>query len=109
MNIKHHILWLSLLTGSTVTGWASADADSALRGASKGKVETMHGSPEFIEGPVGEPPITKWVYGSFVVVFEYDHVVHSYNRDHELERRPSSSVAPRPELRAGGDVLNMPQ
>ena len=28
-------------------------------------------------GPVGEPPITEWVYGSFRVYFEHEIVLHS--------------------------------
>ncbi|NVK21833.1 MAG: hypothetical protein HWD86_04900 [Kangiellaceae bacterium] len=47
------------------------------RGISKAQVEKRFGSPSSVQGPVGQPPITKWVYGSFTVYFEYDHVIHA--------------------------------
>ena len=35
------------------------------------------GEPDNRFGPVGEPPITEWVYGSFRVYFEDQTVLHS--------------------------------
>jgi hypothetical protein len=35
------------------------------------------GEPEDRFGPVGEPPITEWVYGSFRVYFENQIVLHA--------------------------------
>jgi hypothetical protein len=35
------------------------------------------GEPDERYGPVGEPPISEWVYGSFRVYFEYQLVLHS--------------------------------
>jgi len=47
------------------------------KGMTKDSVEKRFGSPaEKIEA-VGEPPISRWVYGSFTVYFEYDHVIHA--------------------------------
>ncbi|VAW97029.1 hypothetical protein MNBD_GAMMA21-816 [hydrothermal vent metagenome] len=49
------------------------------KGMSKDSVEERFGSPaEKIEA-VGEPPISRWLYGSFTVYFEYDHVIHAVN------------------------------
>ena len=47
------------------------------RGISMEKVLSKFGEPDQRFGPVGEPPITEWVYGSFRVYFEYQTVLHS--------------------------------
>jgi len=36
-----------------------------------------YGEPQQRLGPVGEPPISHWVYGDFIVYFEHQHVIHS--------------------------------
>ena len=41
------------------------------------QVEKQFGAPTERYAPVGQPPITRWVYGDKVVYFEYDHVVHA--------------------------------
>lgn len=50
------------------------------RGMSQAKVESTYGSPNSKVPAVGEPPISRWEYGGFVVYFEYDKVIHSVNR-----------------------------
>ena len=47
------------------------------RGASMATVEARWGQPLTRAAPVGQPPITRWEYGNFVVFFEHDHVVHA--------------------------------
>ncbi len=47
------------------------------RGISMDNVLTQFGEPVNRLGPVGEPPISEWVYGSFRVYFEYELVLHS--------------------------------
>ena len=47
------------------------------RGISMNDVLSQFGEPDERFGPVGEPPITEWVYGSFRVYFEYEIVLHS--------------------------------
>ena len=47
------------------------------RGMSMEQVEERFGSPPEKIERVGEPPIARWVYGSFTVYFEYDKVIHS--------------------------------
>jgi hypothetical protein len=37
----------------------------------------QYGEPGSRAGPVGEPPISTWDYGNFVVYFENQHVIHS--------------------------------
>jgi hypothetical protein len=47
------------------------------RGMTMSQVEKQFGAPGERFAPVGEPPITRWVYADKVVYFEYDHVVHA--------------------------------
>ena len=47
------------------------------RGVDMNAVIVEFGQPEERYGPVGEPPITEWVYGSFRVYFENETVLHS--------------------------------
>lgn len=41
------------------------------------QVKEQFGSPRQVMGPVGNPPITRWVYDDFVVTFESQYVIHS--------------------------------
>ena len=57
-----------------------ATADTQIlpkRGISMERVLEKYGEPDKRYGPIGEPPITEWVYGSFRVYFEYEFVLHS--------------------------------
>jgi hypothetical protein len=47
------------------------------RGSTMSAVEAKFGAPANKSGPVGNPPITKWFYPNFVVVFENDKVLHA--------------------------------
>lgn len=47
------------------------------RGITMDRVLAEFGEPQGRQGPVGDPPITTWDYGSFKVYFEYDRVLHS--------------------------------
>jgi hypothetical protein len=47
------------------------------RGSSMAAVEAKCGAPANKSSPVGSPPITKWFYPTFVVVFENDKVLHA--------------------------------
>ena len=47
------------------------------RGISMDDVLSQFGEPDERYGPVGEPPISEWVYGSFRVYFEHEIVFHS--------------------------------
>jgi len=44
-------------------------------GSSMAEVEAQFGSPASKQGPVGDPPITQWVYDRWSVYFEYDKVL----------------------------------
>jgi hypothetical protein len=47
---------------------------------SQARVEANFGTPQSRVSPVGDPPITRWEYESFVVFFEYDKVIHSVTK-----------------------------
>ncbi len=47
------------------------------RGSSMEAVEARFGAPSNKSSSVGTPPITKWFYPNFVVVFENDKVLHA--------------------------------
>jgi hypothetical protein len=56
---------------------ATARVGLPTRGTSMAQVEARFGAPSQRYAAVGQPPITRWVYPSFVVYFEYQHVVHA--------------------------------
>lgn len=68
------------------------------QGASMGQVEQDFGSPLSKTGPVGSPPITRWTYDGFVVVFERNKVLHSMSvTGQQPAPRPAAPVrAPAP-------------
>ena len=47
------------------------------RGLTMAAVEKRYGAPSDRLAAIGKPPITRWVYPSFVVYFEYNLVIHS--------------------------------
>jgi len=51
------------------------------RGISMDDVLSKFGEPDNRVDPVGDPPITEWVYGSFRVYFEHEIVLHSIDLD----------------------------
>jgi len=56
---------------------AAAAAAAPARGLSMAQVEARFGAPAERYAAVGQPPITRWVYPSFVVYFEHQTVVHA--------------------------------
>jgi hypothetical protein len=52
-------------------------ADRPARGMSMDKVEATFGAPTRRVPAIGEPPISRWEYPSFVVYFENQLVIHS--------------------------------
>jgi hypothetical protein len=90
MRKSHCILLLALLGASAaradtliIDTLAEAQASAAerpARGMTMARVASKWGEPASKDPAVGEPPITRWEYGDFVVFFEYDHVVHAVTR-----------------------------
>lgn len=52
------------------------------RGSLMASVSKQFGEPQHRAGPVGEPPISQWDYGNFIVYFERDRVIHSVVKTH---------------------------
>lgn len=65
-----------------VEGITSPDQSAGYpaRGQTKAAVEAVLGAPQARSGPVGKPPISNWDYGTFVVFFEYDRVLHTVTK-----------------------------
>ena len=58
----------------------SAGVELPGRGMSMQAVEARFGAPSGRNGPVGQPPITRWDYPAFSVYFEFDKVLHAVVR-----------------------------
>ena len=81
----------ALALGCALTGSALADTvvindkvqvresqmNTPKRGSTMGDVEKRFGAPVDKHATVGQPPITRWDYNGFAVVFERDRVVDS--------------------------------
>ncbi|MDH5229786.1 MAG: hypothetical protein OEY38_06990 [Gammaproteobacteria bacterium] len=55
-------------------------------GMSMDDVLNRFGQPKTQSASVGKPPIVRWTYDKFVVVFEYDRVIHAVVRKPSNER-----------------------
>jgi len=53
------------------------DVPRPQRGMTMDDVAAQFGNPEQIMPPVGDPPITRWVYEKFTVHFEQTYVIHT--------------------------------
>jgi len=70
----------SLASAETVSmdgATARSDDGRPSRGMTQTSVESEYGSPASVNAAVGDPPISRWDYASFVVFFEYDKVIHA--------------------------------
>ena len=67
----------------TIPGHVPSNSKQVMpeRGISMDDVLSEFGEPDERFGPVGDPPITEWVYGSFRVYFEYQIVLHTIDLD----------------------------
>jgi hypothetical protein len=73
------LLQPAIATELTIPGHSTTEQQQVMprRGIKMEAVLGEFGEPDQRFGPVGEPPITEWVYGSFRVYFEYQTVLHS--------------------------------
>jgi hypothetical protein len=46
-------------------------------GMTMDSVLQQYGEPAVRSGPVGDPPISTWDYGEFIVYFENQYVIHT--------------------------------
>jgi hypothetical protein len=63
----------------TIPGHKPSDTEQVMprRGIDMDSVLSEFGEPNERYGPVGEPPISEWVYGNFRVYFEHQTVLHT--------------------------------
>jgi hypothetical protein len=86
-NLKSTLVAVGLLLGASafsetlaVDGQVAvkpSGVETPARGSTMSAVEAKFGAPANKSSPVGKPPITKWFYPNFVVVFENDKVLHA--------------------------------
>jgi hypothetical protein len=62
------------------------------RGASMSQVEKHFGQPREKVEPVGQPPITRWIYSDYTVYFEHEYVIHSVRND--VSAQPTAPAQP---------------
>jgi hypothetical protein len=60
-----------------LTASPASRAGIPTRGLTMSEVERKYGAPSDRIAAVGQPPITRWVYPSFVVYFEHNIVIHA--------------------------------
>jgi hypothetical protein len=76
-------LGLGLVTARAQEGQAAgasygqSQVNIPTRGLTMDQVEQRYGAPTSRIAAIGQPPITRWVYPSFVVYFEYNLVIHA--------------------------------
>ncbi|WP_346839910.1 hypothetical protein [Microbulbifer sp. SAOS-129_SWC] len=51
-----------------------------MRGLKKDQVTARLGKPISVQGPVGDPAITRWEYPDFYVYFEWDTALHTVKK-----------------------------
>ncbi len=71
------------------TAFVSVERERGLpvRGASRASVRQAHGEPAGSSPAVGDPPISSWVYPTFIVYFEHDLVITTVADDDSLPSR----------------------
>ncbi|WMS88052.1 hypothetical protein [Pleionea litopenaei] len=83
--MKHWLVAMSiagLLVGPMISYAAdqqqgASNVSTPRHGQDMESVRAQFGEPQRQIPAVGEPPITRWVYGQFTVYFEFDKVIHS--------------------------------
>ena len=74
-------LFITAVSAESIDMRSVGDTPSGIskpqNGMSMASVLQQYGDPESKQNPVGEPPITRWNFGSFAVYFEHNQVIHS--------------------------------
>ena len=85
-----------LIAAALLTTLSSAHAELPSTGTMLDAVIAEYGEPTDKTLPIGQPAITRWIYDSFTVVFENDHVIHSFARLNRVENRELGDIPERP-------------
>lgn len=67
----------TLLMTTLLFAFGAHAADMPPQGMSMAQVQKNFGVPVKKTKAIGKPPITRWVYPEYTVIFEYKHVVQS--------------------------------
>ena len=87
-----------LIATALLSALGSVHAELPSTGTLLDAVIAEYGEPTDKTLPIGQPAITRWMYDSFTVVFENDHVVHAFARLHKVENRELSDIPERPDF-----------
>jgi hypothetical protein len=87
---------IAALGAALLGSFGSAHAELPVTGTLLDAVIAEYGEPTDKTLPIGQPSITRWMYESFTVVFENDHVVHSFARVNSVENRELGNIPERP-------------
>ncbi len=68
---------LNILDTSNVPANTPEGVQRPVKGMTMDEVENFFGSPREKLGPVGDPPISRWVYDGYTVHFEHQYVIHA--------------------------------
>lgn len=74
------------------------------RGMSMTEVLENFGKPLSKDAEVGEPPITRWNYPNYKVIFEYQYVIHSLTI-----KKPMGLMQPQSNLEDSSTTTNIPE
>lgn len=99
-----HVLAASLLCLSFAL---PATAQLPSRGMSMDTVRSQFGAPVEQIRPVGNPPITRWVYDDFTVYFEGRYALHAV-RHRQAPAVPAGDTAPRPAAQPAAPAPEQP-
>jgi hypothetical protein len=70
------------ITLPTAGSTSSGTRELPSRGMTMQAVRAKFGEPAQRQAAVGVPPITRWDYGDFIVVFEHQHVISAIMPGH---------------------------
>ena len=71
----------SLVVIMTMMSVQASTLNLPVRGATMDGVANQLGQPQQKLDPVGQPPITRWVYTDYTLYFEYDRLLHAVTNE----------------------------
>jgi hypothetical protein len=92
MRITITALLASCLLGLSAVAAASDRLPD--RGMTQDSVRKQFGTPKRQVAPVGNPPISRWIYDGFTVYFEGNISIHAVSHGRTLTTPPATSTAP---------------
>jgi len=62
------------------------------RGMTMDQVRSLRGEPLQVQGPVGDPPITRWIYDDEIIYFEYSLLLTRVAQDNLPQPRRTDGL-----------------